>query len=844
MEYAATKLEKGGSCSRAILTRFEHFLYGPLMSAEEKKTQERIICIEECLSCSSSQPTTHHNEIFLRRLEKIIVNPPAFDLSANHPHIQELRQELDTARSVNSKLRPATCRKFAKFLNPEGEIVVNFNPSLDSRRPNAETSSSPRKERSIAESSRVPSSQNRHTLSETTATPLRDIFSSLVPSSHYPPPSALSSSSLSSVPTSPQSTVDSIDLFEDIMASFTPSKRQKKRPASRGEMPPPGYNARVSTAVWGSSQEPAVSGRKSSISGDKALEALVPTVPGTQSSTVNNNGAAALMPPTSGIQPSDKHNNNSTALIPSGATSGAQLLPSEVPKRLLTIFLAKQSAILPILDIDQIKAGLNVAVDHGLIKPNNVNPTIALCLAIACHLTRDQNLWGSQKWYDAAVSKLPAIEKSEHSLSYFNRRILQTEYLHIVGNLNKAWAVLSMTIGEAEMLKMQTPHGGCLVVGQKSLEQVRLVWQCLWTKKLLLALQLGITTQSFDMFDDPPMPLRSHIENNMSPDGVTSNELRLATSSFFFACSSLFKLADDLILLEKTLRAKRAECPMKWLSTAELCGFYEMHGNLTRWREELHESLKWNGPGIGLEMKDPLIRRMCVLAHMRFVYFRLRQYRPFFILTLRLSLSCVCKSGPHISFKNIDDPESHPAFGTIYYSATKCLSAAQDIVKTTRSVFEKEMDELSNSEFLDYLYAAALILIAARAAPFLAKGTMSGISASSTISKSFTTMTNNIQHVDRILRMYEENCEQSPELKHRIECARSALSSIGLQCLSSGHVISDKNLNFAPIVWQSIYSRIGVEVLFKKYPNDANVLVRGRESTFGWLESLPFDMET
>lgn len=127
-----------------------------------------------------------------------------------------------------------------------------------------------------------------------------------------------------------------------------------------------------------------------------------------------------------------------------------------------------------------------------------------------------------------------------------------------------------------------------------------------------------------------------------------------AISSFFVACASLFKYTDDLITVENYLRVIRMECPIKWLSCVDLHGFQQLNGKLSSWKIGLPKCLKWESTGSDLTIKHPLIRRMCILAHLRYLYFRLRQHRPFSILTLRLSQPCACELSPHITGKDVD----------------------------------------------------------------------------------------------------------------------------------------------------------------------------------------------
>lgn len=95
-------------------------------------------------------------------------------------------------------------------------------------------------------------------------------------------------------------------------------------------------------------------------------------------------------------------------------------------------------------------------------------------------------------------------------------------------------------------------------------------------------------------------------------------------------------------------------------------------------------------------------------------------------------------------------------------------------------------------------------------------------------------------------RNYQERCDQAPRLKKRIERCRDALELIRLQSVSVDCEIGDNEVAFCRDVWLRIYSRLGLGVPFSRFSNGRadNAKVAGRRKTFGWLESLPSDMDS
>ncbi|KAJ5941282.1 hypothetical protein N7516_001450 [Penicillium verrucosum] len=869
MQNATVKLEKGGRCSRALLSRFENFLYGPLMSPEEKKMQERIICVEECLSSASAAPTSDHNHLFLQRLKRIIFDLDSYGLDEKDPRRGVLCTQLLTAIGTDSKLSPSNRRKFAELLDPDGEIA---NVSTGSPGVKAETPISTRKVPPKPTSPRVPSSHTQETPSTITTTttkthpplfPSSSFHPPLFPSSSSHPPLFPSSSSTTTHPplfpsrssSTPTPPVRPIDLTDDTMPSSNPFIRPKRRVTS-------GSQSSQSNDTASPSMEPASKKRPASggRSDNMAAPASKRAASGTQSSNSNssqsdNVAAPASNPAASGTQSSNSNSSqsdNMAAPASKRAASGTQSLNAysilgtslkhaddpNAAEKLWKIFIADEAPILPILNLEQLKVEFTLAVSNGRVGLTVIDPTFGLCIAIACHLTDDNGLWEGHKWYDAALSNMGDAPTTRPSFQWFHRQILQVHYLHMVGHLKMAWDILSMAIGRAQSLRMQTMRGGCLAVDEESLEQVRLVWQCLWTKKLSLTLQLGVVDQSLDSFYSSPMPMQSHITDNM---GEYSGQV-VAPSSFLVAYASLFKYTDDLITVENDLRVTRMECPIKWLSSVDLSGFQELNEKLSNWKDGLPKRLEWTGIGSDRQ-KSPVAIRMCILSHVRYIYFRLRQYRPFFILSLRLSQKCACETSPHLTGADLDSIHASPFLGLVYYSAVKCLIAAQEIVKTLNASYAIMKKEPAKYEMVEYLYAAALILVAARTVPLLMNGAARGISALP------TTISEELSGIDILLRNYQESCEQAPKLQQRIARSRAAVQYLTLQSVSCEGVVTDNRVKFKPVVWGRIYDRLDIDLPFPMFLDrcpskgisaDGSV-VSGRRKTFGWLESLTTD---
>ncbi|KXG46847.1 uncharacterized protein PGRI_035930 [Penicillium griseofulvum] len=408
VEIALTKLERGGRCSHILLSRFESFLYGPFMSPEERRTQERIICIEECLSSASAEPTPNHNDIFFHRLRKVISHLDTYNLDEKDSRIAFLRTELLTAIAAKSKLGRANCKEFAELLDPNGIVISHLN----SPGAKAETPTSTRKVPPKPASPRVPSSQTPEPPSQPTCK--QNTAISLSPSPTHPPPFPSRSSSLSSLLTP---SLKTIDLTGDTMFHVPGAKRQIRRvTASRSSQSnntatSPSMSSVSSVTPTAATKRPApgiqpdeistlptkraTSDRQLSTSDDIIASASEISSSGTQLSPFNYNIASTPENAASGA-PSLSSNNAPSHT--GGASSGSQSLTSDIPKQLWGIFLDKHSPLLPALDLDQLKVAFNMAVSHDQLGPNVIDPTLGFCLAVACHLTGAKTLWQGHKW--------------------------------------------------------------------------------------------------------------------------------------------------------------------------------------------------------------------------------------------------------------------------------------------------------------------------------------------------------------------------------------------------------------------------------------------------------------
>ncbi|KAJ5767161.1 uncharacterized protein N7511_004777 [Penicillium nucicola] len=753
MKLAADKMERGGRCSRAALSRWELFLTAPMVEEEDKKDLERIIAVEE--SHSAMSVSTGYNFLHIRRLQRIFQDPVAYGVKVDASRRTELTRIVKDAIENKCALTRATHKTILELLDPDKKLVKHDQPSKSS----GEERGTSKPKTKAAPSSNI--SQQ--------STPLR---------AH----STQFHEELADVLDSPPT--PSVFNSKDFLS--TPTLNMPKPKNSPGNMP----------------------SRPSS------------------------------------LQPQQPQRPQKPTEIQKTQQASTQMKP-DTPKKLINVFVEQVAPLMPIFDLDDLDRLLRMTSLHGSFAFREVDPTLSLCFALAALQSRDRAHWNSQEWYKCAEAEMKLNESSESSILAIQRRTLQVLYLQMTGDLSRAWSILSLALGLAEASGIQTVTGGPFAVDKISQQRNRVLWHSLWLIRLSLASQMGMNWQSLETRYSAPLP------TNIPLGSKISRTQHTAISSFFNASVSLYKHMEDILSNDEHLRLRIDVCPFRSLFTADLCDFFELDGKLLEWKEVLPSVLHWDGTNIGLLMEnDAVIRRVRVLMRLRYLSIRLRVFRPFLIFCLRLSHTCSCASGPHIlTGKEAESVDSPAILGIVRDSTLKCLAAAQDIIKILTVVHGKGAGKgnddtlritTSSYECLDYIFTSALILIACRAIPFIAKGAGAN--------KYISSMNEQIRHADVLLRNYEESSQQTDQLTNRIQRCREVLdllkgqieSGLGVQ---NPTVFSDARVSVGQHVWKRLYDRLGLQEEISFQEASSSHSTTGRKNYFAWVESLPTDLD-
>lgn len=293
------------------------------------------------------------------------------------------------------------------------------------------------------------------------------------------------------------------------------------------------------------------------------------------------------------------------------------------------------------------------------------------------------------------------------------------------------------------------------------------------------------------------------------------------------------------------LRLTRSECPMLWLSPANVNQLQELHDSIQKWYHDLPQCLEWKGSGIdSLIEPDFVVRHMRVLTRLEYLYLQLRLDRGYLILNLRLLSKC-CHSMPHMNRRGMNDPDTPSVFDTIRIMASRCVKTAQSIIK----IFWKPsgngkddiLGDIYSSEKVDMIYSAALVLIAGRMIPYIVEESRHVLPPP----KSLCVLGEQIRQADVMLRNCEENCNQCPDFGQRIRRSRAFLDFVNRQPIPFDNIafpVTDEMLNIGRPVWANLYTRLGVDLQFEQ--SEEQFLadqIPGKQLLLCWVESLPID---
>ncbi|KAJ5546579.1 hypothetical protein N7494_004164 [Penicillium frequentans] len=443
-------------------------------------------------------------------------------------------------------------------------------------------------------------------------------------------------------------------------------------------------------------------------------------------------------------------------------------LSESLAASLFEVYCHTDYPLLPIIDLVMFEPYQDPAKSQGsALKPPQAGP-LKFCHALACLSNGDPRvLKHAPTLYQSAQESMPSIANSGDMLSLVQCQVLQSQYLRAVGDLTSAWEVIGLAIRKAHTLGIRAKLDKNFPDSTSNKLAVRL-WHSMQMMERSLALDLGVTYCGIDSIFNKALSSDTWADG---VPGLAENDqgTSICISKFFHASHSLHVIMDELVDFEEELRLSNGQCALQKIKEADLLDFMNMEARLESWYESLPTALR---DKVQSDSPSPLVDRLRSRLLMRYLYFKIRLYRPLLILGVALSISCACGSGPHMRRQNKYGKHGLSILTIIRNASSKCLNlAAQltDLLWQCKGSVSLPIDA-SACEYAHYAYACGLAIIAARGLHFI-----------STDSKDKEVRVYHAGQFDKILRLLdigEKNMEDNKDLSHLFCICQQALRDV------------------------------------------------------------------
>lgn len=410
-------------------------------------------------------------------------------------------------------------------------------------------------------------------------------------------------------------------------------------------------------------------------------------------------------------------------------------LPSrDLSDHLVATYLSREYVNMPIFDLLDFRAAYEYLCNREGVDEETAlfYGMLNIIFGLACLSIGNIDNLDASAFYSRGQEFINSSEDHHSSLAHVQAYILQSQYLNAIGNLQRAWATIGLAIRTAQSLGLHVRSGSQGMVSRKDRELARKLWHSCVIMERMTALQMGISPQPLDPLRVPlPTPLDNEYVDTIFGGQQSTETERPSIIEFFASCARLYDCIGDIMSVEHEFRLRNCS-PRKKLLSLDLQQFLKVDSLLHSWHTALPSFLRLdavNGP-----QADPIVARQRNILQIRYLYIRLRLYRPVFILAIALSID---ESNEPETLKMTD----HHLFSTdtplvltlARNCAAKCLSAVMQLIQILSQVEnalhadedEDGTDDLhadfcpSAWESIDYLYVCGAILIAAYICPAL-----------------------------------------------------------------------------------------------------------------------------
>lgn len=424
-------------------------------------------------------------------------------------------------------------------------------------------------------------------------------------------------------------------------------------------------------------------------------------------------------------------------------------LSESLAASLFEVYCDSDHPLLPVIDLLALEPYHASSKSQGApIQSPQAGP-LKFCHALACLSNDDRRvLKHAPALYQSAQESMPSIENSGEMLSLVQCLALQSQYLRAVGDATSAWEVIGLAIRKAHTLGIKANLGNSFDLDKSSTKLAMRLWHIIQTMERSLCLDLGVTYRGIDSIFDTA--LTSDAWADELP-GLAGNDqgTRMCLLKFFHTFHKLHVVMDDLVDFEEELRLSNGQCALQKIKGADLRDFMDMEAKLESWYESLPTVLQDHTALPDKSQPDspgPSVDRLRIVLHLRYLYFKIRLYRPLLILGVALSITCACGTGPHMRRQNKYGKNGLSILTIIRNASSKCLNLAAQLTDLLWQYKRSASLSIDTSacEYAHFAYACGLAMIAAR-----------GLRLNSTDSKDREAQVYHARQFDKLLRLLE-----------------------------------------------------------------------------------------
>ncbi|KAJ5939759.1 hypothetical protein N7466_002893 [Penicillium verhagenii] len=519
------------------------------------------------------------------------------------------------------------------------------------------------------------------------------------------------------------------------------------------------------------------------------------------------------------------------SILASGPTPFmSRQISKDLRKALFDVYCQNEYPTFPLIDLPALKSyQADLELNEGGIEDSRI-AVLLFCCAIACFRTDfDLAFKRAQSIYQSAMEWMPSIGDSGDLLRLVQCQALKSQYLWASGDLLAAWEAICLAIRMAYKLGIELKSDVNFDAESHKIQVATRLWHSMQTMERSLTLDIGTIYCGLGSVFNVRLASKdwTHGIPGVAED---DDETAIRLHQVFVEYFKLHTFMDNLRELEGDLRLSNSQCALEKIKGMDTRDLMDIEEELISWDTSLPIFLKYDSLPTGT---DVLIGSLRTRLRLRFLYFKLRLYRPLLIIGAALCGGCASdecvqrEQVPHMNYQNGYGKNGPSRLGIVRDAAIKCLQIAVSLAELLRESKESTSSKLSPCEYLHYLYACALVLIAGRELPFTEK---EEVLNQHTLA--FGSIRSLIEDSEKDIRSLPENVS----LLFR-KCSE-VVTKLDQHVCPPKMPRSIDELGFEKSAWQKLYARLNQE------PPPPKATGNGPRPPFllGWYESLPTDM--